>query len=70
MRIRCVAAAALAGAALLWWHSRRVDQALAGERLERVLERAIYRRTRSELAAALVVAEATDVITRAQAREE
>ena len=70
MRIRCVAAAALAGAAALWWHRRRVDQALADERLERVLDRALHRRTRSELAAALVVADATDVIIRAQAREE
>lgn len=70
MRIRCLAAAALTLAAALWWHRRRVDQALAGERLDRVLERAVHRRTRSELAAALAVAEAKDVIYRAQAREE
>jgi len=69
MRIRWICAAALAGAAALWWHRRRVDQALAGERLDLVLERAVHRRTRAELAAALVVAEATDVINRAQARE-
>ncbi|MFF2571159.1 hypothetical protein [Streptomyces sp. NPDC058084] len=69
MRIRWIAAVTLTGAAALWWHRRRVDQALAGERLDRVLERALHRRTRAELAAALVVAEATDVINRAQARE-
>ncbi|MCZ0983896.1 hypothetical protein O1L60_44845 [Streptomyces diastatochromogenes] len=69
MRIRWIAAATLTGATALWWHRRRVDQALAGERLDRVLERAMHRRTRAELAAALVVAEATDVINRAQARE-
>lgn len=70
MRIRWMAAAALAAAAGLWWHRRRVDQALADERLERVLERALHRRTRAELAAAHVVAEATAVINRAQAREQ
>lgn len=70
MRIRCLVAAGLAGAAAWRWHRRRVDQALAGERLDRVLERALHRRTRAELAAALVVAEATDVINRAQSREE
>ncbi|WP_435245191.1 hypothetical protein [Streptomyces tendae] len=70
MRIRWIAAATLTGAVALRWHRRRVDQALAGERLERVLERAVHRRTRAELAAALVVADATDVINRAQAREE
>ncbi|WP_333745527.1 hypothetical protein [Streptomyces sp. IBSBF 2950] len=70
MRIRCLAAAALTGTAAWWWHRRRVDQVLAGERLERVLERALHHRTRSELAATLAVAEATDVIIRAQAREE
>ncbi|MFB7649393.1 hypothetical protein ACFC0S_15955 [Streptomyces sp. NPDC056084] len=70
MRIRWIAAATLTGAAALWWHHRQVDQALAGERLDRVLERAMHRRTRAELAAALVVADATDVINRAQAREE
>ncbi|MEU3399422.1 hypothetical protein [Streptomyces filamentosus] len=65
-----MAVAALAGAAGLWWHRRRVDQALAVERLERVLEGALHRRTRAELAAARVLAEATDVINRAQAREQ
>ncbi|MFC8570774.1 hypothetical protein ACFUIW_33960 [Streptomyces sp. NPDC057245] len=70
MRIRWIAAAALAGAAAMRWHRRRIDEALAGERLDRVLERAVHRRTRSELAEALVVAEATDVINRAQSREE
>ena len=70
MRIRRLAAAALIVATAVWWHRRRVDQALAGERLDRVLERAVHRRTRAELAATLVVAEAKDVIYRAQAREE
>ncbi|MFD5878439.1 hypothetical protein [Streptomyces yangpuensis] len=70
MHIRCLVAAALGAAAASWWHRRRADRLLAGERLDRVLERAVYRRTRADLAAALVVAEATTVINRAQAREE
>ncbi|GAA1110854.1 hypothetical protein [Streptomyces javensis] len=70
MRIRCVAAAVLTGATALWWHRRRVDRALAGERLDRVLERAQHRRVRAELDEVLVLAAATDVINQAQAREE
>ncbi|MFJ2752765.1 hypothetical protein [Streptomyces sp. NPDC087297] len=70
MRIRCLVAAALGAAAASWWQQRRADRTLAGERLDRVLEHAVHRRTRAELTAALVVAEATDVINRAQTREE
>ncbi|MFD6534888.1 hypothetical protein [Streptomyces goshikiensis] len=70
MRIPCFVAAALGAMAASWWHRHRTDRALAGERLERVLERAVHRRTRADLAAALVVARATDVINRAQTREE
>lgn len=70
MRIPCLVAAALGAVAASWWHQHRSDRALAGERLEQVLERAVHRRTRADLAAALVVAQAADVITRAQTREE
>ncbi|MER6253697.1 hypothetical protein ABT224_20305 [Streptomyces sp. NPDC001584] len=70
MRIRCLAAVVFGAAAATWWHRRRSTRALARERLDRVLERAVHRRTRADLDAALVVAEATDVINRAQTREE
>ncbi|MFF4409742.1 hypothetical protein [Streptomyces sp. NPDC001404] len=71
MYIRCLGAAALAGSAVWWWHRKQVDRILAGERLDRVLERAQHRWVRAELDAALVLAAATDVINRAHiAREE
>ncbi|WP_282792943.1 hypothetical protein [Streptomyces sp. CC224B] len=82
MRSRArLTAIACAAAAALWWCRRTARQALTDSEIARIGERAAHQQhaahlstaleeTSARLYAALVLADATDVINRAQAREE
>ncbi|MFH8295102.1 hypothetical protein [Streptomyces sp. NPDC018059] len=76
-----LAAIVCAAAAAVWWHHRTVRQTLTDSEMARIGERAAHQQTAAHLLtaleetaarldAALVLADATDVINRAQARRE
>jgi hypothetical protein len=78
----CLAAiVCVAAAAAWWWQRRTLRQSLTDSEMARIDERAAHQQTTAHLLtaleetaarlnAALVLADATDVINRAQAREE
>ncbi|TQE33120.1 hypothetical protein [Streptomyces ipomoeae] len=83
VRPRSAVAALTAGAvcAAAWWSRRTLRRALTDAELARITDRAAHQQTTARLHAALqetaaqqrealVLADAADVITRAQAREE
>ncbi|MDJ0466120.1 hypothetical protein [Streptomyces sp. H27-C3] len=78
---RLAAIVCVAAAAAWWWQRRSLRQALTEAELARIDDRAVHGQTTAYLStaleetaarlhAALVLADAIDVINRAQAREE
>ncbi|MFB7545154.1 hypothetical protein ACFC0N_35245 [Streptomyces zaomyceticus] len=78
---RILAALCVAAAAAWWWQHRALRQSLTDSEMARIDERAVHQQTTAHLRtaleettarlhAALVLTDATDVINRAQAREE
>ncbi|MEV7681458.1 hypothetical protein AB0O64_23335 [Streptomyces sp. NPDC088341] len=79
--VRLAAIVCAAAAAAWWWQHRALRQSLTESEMARIDERAVHQQTTAflrtaleettaRLHAALVLTDATDVINRAQAREE